>query len=238
MKMSSKRKCQRRSHPGGTTSTERRILEIAWDLLVEGGIESLSMRAVAAKVGISATAIYHYFESKQDLVDRIVVMGIRHFHEYLQQAIARQPAGSLEKLLVLAEAYIRFAYENQRYFQVIYRIRSDAPGRTEDLPVRSGYDLMRQCVGECLKNGVFRSGDQDVISTYLWSIIQGLVTLTMMGSLHGGESYGPGDQLETQIHLLRAFAPYISRGLLVEATDRYSSDKDEITPLSMHAQIR
>ncbi len=238
MKMSSKRKCQRRSHPGGTTNTERRILEIAWDLLVEGGIESLSMRAVAAKVGISATAIYHYFESKQDLVDRIVVLGIRHFHEYLQQAIARQPAGSLEKLLVLAEAYIRFAYENQQYFQVFYRIRSDAAGRTEDIPVHCGYDLIRQCVDECIEQGVFHSGDPGVISTYLWSIIHGLVTLTMTGSLHVGEPYGPREQLETQIHLLRAFAPYISRGLLVEAADSYSYDRDEITPISMHAEVR
>lgn len=235
---SSTRKCHRRNHPGGTTNTERRILEIAWDLLVKGGIESLSMRAVAAQVGISATAIYHHFENKQDLVDRIVVLGFRHFNEYLQQAIAGQPAGSLEKLLVLAEAYIRFAYENQQYFQVICRIRSDAPGRTEDLPVHSGYDLMRQCVGECIEKGVFRSGDPGVISTYLWSIIHGLVTLTMTGSLHGGEPYGPGDQLETQIHLLRAFAPYISRGLLVETTDSYSGDGDEIIPISMHAEIR
>ena len=236
--MSSKRKYQRRSHPDGTTNTKRRILEIAWDLLVEGGIESLSMRAVAAKAGISATAIYHYFDGKQDLVDRVVELGIQRLHEYLQQAIVHQPEGSLEKLLVLAEAYIRFASENQQYFQVIYRIRSDAPGRIEDLPVHSGYDLMRQCVGECIENGVFRSGDPRVISTYLWSIIHGLVTLTMTCSLHGGEPYGPGDQVEAQMHLLRAFAPYISRGLQVEATDRYSSDKDEITPLSMHAQIR
>ncbi len=236
--MSSKRKYQRRSHPGGTTNTERRILEIAWDLLVEGGIESLSMRAVAAKVGISATAIYYYFDSKQDLVDRIVVLGIRHVHKYLQQAIARQPAGSLEKLLVLAEAYIRFAHENQQYFQVIYRIRGDALGRTEDLPVLCGYDLMRQCVGECIEKGVFRSGDPGVITTYLWSIIHGLVTLTTTGSLHGGKPYGPGDQLETQIHLLGAFAPYISRGLLVEATDSYSRDGDEIIPISMPAEIK
>ena len=231
-----KRPC--RNHPGKTTNTETRILEIARDLLVAGGIQSLSMRAVAAKVGISATAIYHYFDSKQDLVDRVVEMGIRRLHEDLRQAIASQPAGSLEKLLSLAEAYILFAYENQQYFQVIYRIRSDALGRFEDLPVHSGYDLMRQCVGECIENGVFRSGDPAVISTYLWSIIHGLVTLTMTCSLHSGEPHGPGDQLETQMHLLRAFAPYISRGLQVQGTDEYYSDEDELTPKSIHAQIR
>ncbi|MGW8282539.1 MAG: helix-turn-helix domain-containing protein, partial [Gemmatimonadota bacterium] len=41
------------------------------------------MRAVAAGVGLSATAIYHYFRSKEDLVDRVVQHGFQRSEEYL-----------------------------------------------------------------------------------------------------------------------------------------------------------
>ena len=40
----------------------------ARDLLAEGGIGALSMRAVASRVGLSATALYHYFENKEAIL--------------------------------------------------------------------------------------------------------------------------------------------------------------------------
>ena len=65
------------------SSTDTAILEAARDLLAEGGIDALSMRAVAARVGVSATAIYNYFENKQALVESVISIGFERFDNYL-----------------------------------------------------------------------------------------------------------------------------------------------------------
>ena len=54
------------------TETEEAILEAARNVLAEGGVGALSMRSLAERVGVSATAIYHHFDGKDALVAQVV----------------------------------------------------------------------------------------------------------------------------------------------------------------------
>lgn len=51
--------------------SEDKILEASWELLGEEGIEKLSMRRLADKLGIQAPSLYWYFKSKQNLYQRL-----------------------------------------------------------------------------------------------------------------------------------------------------------------------
>ena len=70
------------------------ILRIARDVLATQGLDALSMRSVADKAGVSATAIYHHFDSKQALVEEVVSRGYGRFGDYLEAAIAPHPTPS------------------------------------------------------------------------------------------------------------------------------------------------
>jgi AcrR family transcriptional regulator len=159
--------------------TETAILEAARDLLAAGGLDALSMRAVAAKVGLSATAIYHWFESKEDLVDRVVLHGFRRSEAYMWKAIEALPAGSMDRVSALGEAYIRFALENREYFKIIFAIQAPAPRHIEDVPGQGGYRVLRQCVVEAMEAGNIRRAEPDIVVLYLWSLVHGLVTIFM-----------------------------------------------------------
>ncbi len=220
------------------TARENQILEAARDLLAEGGLQGMSMRGVAVKAGISATAIYHYFTDKQELVDRVVELGFQRFHEHLNNAIDPQPAGSLERLMALAEAYVRFAFENQEYFRVIYSIKGSNLRSFEDLPSHGAYDLLRTCVEEGINSGVIQSGDPVVISTYLWSVIHGVVTLAMTSRFQGGEHCMPGEEINGLLTLIREFAPLIGRGLMGEnLDDEHSQEKYAGEPVSLAVHV-
>ena len=196
------------------------------------------MRGVAVKTGISATAIYHYFADKQALVDRVVELGFQRFHEHLNDAIDPQPAGSLEKLMALAEAYVRFAFENQEYFRVIYSIKGGNSRPFEDLPSHGGYDLLRTCVEEGIHSGVIQSGDPVVISTYLWSVIHGVVTLAMTSRIQGKERCMPGGEIKDLLSLIKEFAPLIGRGLMGEnQKDGQPRKKYTAEPVAFAAQV-
>jgi AcrR family transcriptional regulator len=49
--------------------TRGEILEAAWAIVREGGWETLTLRAVAARVGMRAPSLYGHFSSKLDIVD-------------------------------------------------------------------------------------------------------------------------------------------------------------------------
>ncbi len=159
--------------------TESAILDAARDLLAEGGIDALSMRAVAARIGVSATAIYHWFENKEALVDRVVAHGFERSEAYLWKAIEGLPVGSVDRVAALGEAYIRFALENEQYFKVIFAIQPRAPRHIDDVPGHGGYRVLRQCVVDAMEAGSIRRADPDLVVLFLWSVVHGLVTIFM-----------------------------------------------------------
>ncbi len=194
----------------GAPPLESAILEAASDLLASGGVQALSMRQVAERVGVSATAIYHYFKGKDDLVHRVVRQGFERFGEYLEGSIAAHPTGSLARVRALGDAYMRFALENQAYFRVIFSMQWQSDHSFEDLPEGGGYQLLRRCVEDAITSGEMRAADPDLLSLYLWSVVHGLVTLNLSCTepLCAGESM-PG----SPVALFQAFAPFVVDGV-------------------------
>jgi AcrR family transcriptional regulator len=50
----------------------REVLEAALELMAEQGYAGASLRKLAAKLGMQQPSLYHYFTSKQDLVEQII----------------------------------------------------------------------------------------------------------------------------------------------------------------------
>ncbi|HZQ49861.1 MAG TPA: helix-turn-helix domain-containing protein [Candidatus Dormibacteraeota bacterium] len=90
-----------RGRPPGPTADyarhRRRILEAATQLFAERGYETTGMRDLAAAVGMSPPALYHYFESKEALMDALIEDSLRG----PEGGIRRLPAGgSLREVLL------------------------------------------------------------------------------------------------------------------------------------------
>lgn len=200
-----------------SSETETAILEAARNLLAEGGLDALSMRAVAAKVGLSATAIYHWFQGKEDLVDRVVIHGFQRSEAYMWKSIEHFPAGSMERVAALGEAYIRFALENREYFKIIFAIQTPSPRHIDDVPGQGGYRVLRQCVVEAMDAGNIRRGEPDLVVLYLWSLVHGLVTIFMACDpkdlLVEAGCCADVDEKELTIGLFERFQELVRQGL-------------------------
>jgi AcrR family transcriptional regulator len=192
---------------------EQAILEAARDILAVGGLDALSMRLVAERVGVSATAIYHYFENKDQLVRRVVEYGFQRFGAYLEEAAARHPKGSLERVRSLGEAYLQFALENQSYFRVLFSLHHGDPHRLDELPDGGGYGLLRRAVEEAMDAGAIRRANPDVMVMYLWSMTHGLLTISMACRIDSCPEFS-ADSLElSPLELFHAFDPYVREGI-------------------------
>jgi len=175
---------------------EARILEAARHVLVEEGVEALSMRAVARRVGVSAPAIYHYFENKRELVDRLVDRSFRKVESHLREAADDCPRGSLERIRAIEEGYIRFAFDHEHVFRVLFALRAERLREMETHPARGCHRLLDEAVTEAMESGELDRRDPGAVVLYLWSAVHGLVTLSLACKLEvppGGRAVGAGE---------------------------------------------
>jgi AcrR family transcriptional regulator len=192
---------------------ERAILEAARDLLAARGLQGLSMRALAERVGITAAALYHYFDSKDALVERVVQQGFRRFGEYLRSAAGAHPVGSLERVRAIGEAYLRFALENQAYFRVLFSLQHEQEMSLEDLPEAGGYGMLRRAVVDAIESGAMREADPDLMVMYLWSIAHGLLTISLACRVDRCPEFDVERAPLSPVETFRAFAPLVWDGI-------------------------
>lgn len=67
----------------------RKIVEAAYDLLEDEGLEGLTIRAVLTKTGLSRRAFYERFEGKDDLVLAVFEQTIRKATQFFSDLIAK-----------------------------------------------------------------------------------------------------------------------------------------------------
>ncbi len=95
----------------------RSLIDNALELIRSNGIEGLSLRKLAERVGVSQTALYHYFKDKQDLLLAIGETAVEQFTQTLLDSIAgAAPGHQLEAFVV---AYIRYARENPELYELL-----------------------------------------------------------------------------------------------------------------------
>jgi AcrR family transcriptional regulator len=68
----------RRANDGGNepqegSATRRRILRIALTLMSQRGVDGTSMRDLASAAGLNVASLYHYFPSKRELLEAVLV---------------------------------------------------------------------------------------------------------------------------------------------------------------------
>lgn len=85
----------------------REVARVAAELVAEGGIDAVTVRDVAARIGTSTGIVSHYFRDKRDLVLLTFAEAASHARERIDAVLARDGgdlAGVCDALLPLDEA--------------------------------------------------------------------------------------------------------------------------------------
>ncbi len=166
--------------------TRERIVAAARDLIVAGGVEGLSMRKVAARVGISAPAIYRHFDGKDALLSAAVVAGAQTFIAYLASALSEPDARS--RLRRMAERYFEFAEAHAGDYHLLFMLDCERTGmdrvdeRARGAQSRS-FQMLVDRVAECLAEGWMREGPAVEHAVFIWTSIHGLASVRLSGRL-------------------------------------------------------
>ena len=106
--------------------TRERLIDAAAELIAASPGEDFSMREVCDRVGVQMPTLYHFFGSKQGLVEEVVERG---FELYLAQKGSRESSGDpIQDLRDGWDQHVRFGLENPGFYTLMYgKIR---PGYT------------------------------------------------------------------------------------------------------------
>ncbi len=101
--------------------TVQEILDAAEQQLAQHGPQGLAFRAVAREVGMTVQSLYHYFDSRDDMVTALVAAAHTGLAEAVEAARDAHPgAGRRVRLLAASEAYRHWAVSYPRRFQLAY----------------------------------------------------------------------------------------------------------------------
>lgn len=174
------------------------IIKASLELGSELGEEGLTMRGIAARLGVSATALYQHFESKASILREIRFHGLQVLLEAL--APSATISDPVERMSDMALRYIQFARENRWLYSVL--MEQDPTAWSELASEEAGQLLaplqaVREGLRDGVKSGRFRADlDVDMASFQLWAAIHGLASLILGGRISEEHPAFPIDSKE------------------------------------------
>ncbi|AUG81434.1 TetR family transcriptional regulator [Kitasatospora sp. MMS16-BH015] len=175
-------------------------LRAARELLEEDGSAGLSLRAVARRAGVSATAPYRHYADREALVSAVAAEGYVELGAQLA-AVHSAPA-TPEELAEVAVAYVRFALDRPALFRVMFAEPCD-PGNEERAAATAA---MREYV-RGIVHRVFPAAEVEALATGVWAVVHGLAFLHLDGKLDAATPELVAGQVRGAVRALLAVSP-------------------------------
>ena len=165
--------------------TAERILEATGELMAREGADAVSMRRVAAAVGITAMAVYRHFPNRQGLLNALADAG---FDELTRRLAAVRRGDAVETLRAVLDTHLDFAMEKPRLFELMFlSLRPGARQFPGDF--RAGAsptaNVAVKLIEEGMRRGDLRPGDAWEITLETGALLQGMVMLYLGGRISG-----------------------------------------------------
>jgi AcrR family transcriptional regulator len=159
------------------------LLRQALTLIVEKGLEALTLRALARAAGVSHTAPYRHFSDKTALISALADEGFRALTDQIQGLARETGLDPLERFKNSSKAYIHFAITNPAYYSVMFSspVLSLGRGHLQLESAKKSFQLLVEEIIECQRLGLMRAGDPLTFAVASWSMIHGAAALLADG---------------------------------------------------------
>jgi len=164
----------------------KRILEVAKDLFLKHGYDSVSIRKIADKIAISPTTIYLYYKDKGDVIYALHQEGFKSLA--IQFEVLRSVEEPFERLKAMGKSYIKFALENPDFYELMFIMKGpiefvERNCASEWEEGKAAFEALLNTVADCQHKGYLGAIAQHAMALYIWSTIHGICSLKLQGHL-------------------------------------------------------
>lgn len=191
----------RRANPtyyGG--DLRRDLLDAALDLIAQEGPSAVSLRSLARRLGVSHAAPANHFPDKAALFTAIAVEGFTLLSDAMAGAVGElgPEATAGQRFRAAGRAYTGFALAHPAHFAVMWQrdlLHEDDP----ELAAAGDatFELLLGGVRDVQAEGWAPGADPQAVAWLAWSVVHGLATLWLGGSLQ--RSQHSFDQIAGQV---------------------------------------
>ena len=151
------------------------------EIISESGLEALSLRNVAKRIGVSHTAPYNHFSDKQELLAAISTAGHVQFYQVLSNVFEDSKRRRENTVVRIAMAYFEFALDNPAKFKLMFSGALDEERKHPAfIEITSKtITLFERIIFYCQSQNQLPSGNVEDLSIKLWSTVHGFTMLML-----------------------------------------------------------
>lgn len=150
-------------------------------LIVERGLDGISLREVAKVLGVTAPALYAHVEDKRDLLAAVAEGEFDRLVERFDVALEGLD-DPVARVRATSRAYIACALDEPELFKVMFLFPPAAlAGDAPELPAATrAFDLPSSATIEAIEIGAFRAVDPTMAILAQWAACHGAATVLLM----------------------------------------------------------
>ncbi|MTD52641.1 TetR family transcriptional regulator [Amycolatopsis sp. RM579] len=152
---------------------ENEVLEHATRLFAERGFNGTSLQDIAEAMGLKRPALYYYFKSKDELLDRLIVEATSGPAHDLNKIAALSDMDVAARLHAMARHIVIWVTSNRDRFLLLVKSESDlspASAKKFNEGRRAALDAVRSIIEEGIEAGQFRPVDAKIAAFGVWGI--------------------------------------------------------------------
>ncbi|HET8779206.1 MAG TPA: TetR/AcrR family transcriptional regulator [Agromyces sp.] len=163
----------RRGRPG---YDQRGILDVAVAAFNQYGYDATSMGVLADRLGLSKSAIYHHFASKDEILERALDEALSGLEGVLNEADAA-PGRAADRLDQVLRGAVHVLVDQLSYVTLLLRVRGNTEVERRALARRRAFDKrVTALVSEAQSEGSLRSDiDVRIVERLLFGMINSIV---------------------------------------------------------------
>jgi AcrR family transcriptional regulator len=158
------------------------IIDSARELFVNKGVEAVTMREIAKRIGYSATSIYLHFADKEAVLRAICDTDFLALATSLKNIM--QITNPVERMQALGHGYATFALTYPNHYRLMFMtahapINPDVSSLQQNSAEQDAYFQLKTVVSAVHAAGRFRTDLQDVdlIAQTIWAGVHGVCSL-------------------------------------------------------------
>lgn len=151
--------------------TKEEIINIAFKMARESGIESVVARELGKRMGTSSSPIFTAFKNMEELQQEVRKVAMREFESYVKDALNYTPAFKYVGIKM-----IEFAMKEPKLFQLLYMSEHDRSQTYSDLVGELG-DTVEVCITIMQKEYALSKAEAELLFNQVWLHTFGICVL-------------------------------------------------------------
>lgn len=173
--------------------TRQEIITAACEIIRTEGVDALSMRSLAEKVDYSPSALYKYFNSKEEIIETLRQEGWSQMEGLFRRRVDSSQTPT-QTLVEAAFAYLELGDLFPELYQLMFNSTVDAPADVKDVENDPRFQVLLNMIRQSADSGEFTlPGDLSVLEyRYLaWFIMHGISMLKVSMFRNCREQFDP-----------------------------------------------